>query len=169
MSRISRRNGFTIVELLIVIVVIAILATISVAAYNGIQNRANNSAVQSDLRNSGQKILAYQATEGVLPAVSGDYTTLGLKSTRTAYGNGYSSNSYNFAYCRDTVTTGAFAIVAASKSGNVYVYKDGAVNQGVGPLVTLGTTCSNNGIANAEITSVNWFYGGSAWKSWMSE
>lgn len=35
-------NGFTIVELLIVIVVIAILAAISVATYTGIQQRANN-------------------------------------------------------------------------------------------------------------------------------
>jgi prepilin-type N-terminal cleavage/methylation domain-containing protein len=37
-------SGFTIVELLIVIVVIAILATISIVAYTGIQNRAKTSA-----------------------------------------------------------------------------------------------------------------------------
>lgn len=35
-----RKNGFTLVELLIVIVVIAVLATISIVAYNGIQERA---------------------------------------------------------------------------------------------------------------------------------
>lgn len=35
-----RRNGFTIVELLIVIVVIGILATITIVSYNGIQDRA---------------------------------------------------------------------------------------------------------------------------------
>jgi prepilin-type N-terminal cleavage/methylation domain-containing protein len=45
------KKGFTIVELLVVIVVIAILATISVTAYNGIQNRANNTAIQSDVKN----------------------------------------------------------------------------------------------------------------------
>lgn len=37
-----RKNGFTIVELLIVIVVIGILAAISIVAYNGIQDRAND-------------------------------------------------------------------------------------------------------------------------------
>ncbi len=36
----TRRGGFTLVELLIVIVVIAILAAISVVAYNGIQQRS---------------------------------------------------------------------------------------------------------------------------------
>ena len=39
-----RQKGFTIVELLIVIVVIAILATITVVAYNGSQQRARNAA-----------------------------------------------------------------------------------------------------------------------------
>jgi len=41
---IERNKGFTIVELLIVIVAIAILAAISVVAYNGMQQRAQNSA-----------------------------------------------------------------------------------------------------------------------------
>ena len=38
----KKTSGFTIVELLIVVVVIAILAAISIVAYNGIQERANN-------------------------------------------------------------------------------------------------------------------------------
>jgi prepilin-type N-terminal cleavage/methylation domain-containing protein len=45
-------RGFTIVELLIVIVVIAILAAISFIAFNGIQNRAVTSVLQSDLRSA---------------------------------------------------------------------------------------------------------------------
>jgi len=42
-------RGFTIVELLIVIVVIAILAAITVVAYNGIQERAKVSQANSEL------------------------------------------------------------------------------------------------------------------------
>ena len=56
----SRKPGFTIVELLIVIVVIAILAAISVVAYNGIQNRAADSAVVSDLAVLKKKIEVYK-------------------------------------------------------------------------------------------------------------
>lgn len=41
--------GFTLVELLIVIVIIAILAAITAVAYNGITVRANDSARESDM------------------------------------------------------------------------------------------------------------------------
>jgi general secretion pathway protein G len=40
----NKQTGFTIVELLIVIVVIGILAAITLVAYNGLQDRANDSA-----------------------------------------------------------------------------------------------------------------------------
>ena len=42
-------SAFTIVELLIVIVIIAILAAITIVTYTGIQNRARSSALQSNL------------------------------------------------------------------------------------------------------------------------
>lgn len=47
--RISRNKGFTIVELLIVIVVIAILAALALVSYNGMQKRAIDSRIKSDL------------------------------------------------------------------------------------------------------------------------
>lgn len=53
------QKGFTIVELLIVVVVIAILAAITIVAYNGIQNRAKDSALQSKASQIGKKALAY--------------------------------------------------------------------------------------------------------------
>lgn len=46
----ARQKGFTIVELLIVIVVIGILAAITIVAFNGIQERANTTKRESEAR-----------------------------------------------------------------------------------------------------------------------
>jgi prepilin-type N-terminal cleavage/methylation domain-containing protein len=72
------RQGFTIVELLIVIVIIGILAAITIVAYNGIQNRARISAAQSLASQTNKKIMAYQASEGSYPA---DLATAGVTDT----------------------------------------------------------------------------------------
>src|SRR5688572_21565548 len=53
-------TGFTIVELLIVVVVIAILAAITIVAYNGITNRANEAAAQSAVASAQKKIAAWR-------------------------------------------------------------------------------------------------------------
>ncbi|MFZ3009917.1 MAG: type II secretion system protein [Candidatus Microsaccharimonas sp.] len=55
----KQHYGFTIVELLIVIVVIGILATITIVAYNGITNRANISASASAAAQGAKKIAVY--------------------------------------------------------------------------------------------------------------
>jgi prepilin-type N-terminal cleavage/methylation domain-containing protein len=65
-------KGFTIVELLIVIVVIAILAAISIVAYTGVQDRARNSAAAELAGQFAGKAQAYQALTGNLPtSISG--------------------------------------------------------------------------------------------------
>jgi len=57
----KRKTGFTIVELLIVIVVIGILAAVILVAYNGIQKRAQQSVAQNTVKQANTKILAYAA------------------------------------------------------------------------------------------------------------
>lgn len=52
----KRQTGFTIVELLIVIVVIGILAAITIVSYNGIQDRAKTSKINADMRSLTQAI-----------------------------------------------------------------------------------------------------------------
>lgn len=63
-----RTSGFTIVELLIVVVVIAILASITIVSYNGIANQAKESVLKSELQSAAKQLLLVQATEGSLPA-----------------------------------------------------------------------------------------------------
>jgi prepilin-type N-terminal cleavage/methylation domain-containing protein len=64
-KRIASR-GFTIVELLIVIVVIAILAAITIVAYNGIQGRAKVAAMQSNLQQAAKKLETYKVANSDL-------------------------------------------------------------------------------------------------------
>lgn len=68
-----QRTGFTIVELLIVIVVIAILAAITIVAYNGIQQRASNSQRIAAARTWVQALKSYATTNQKYPHVAGVY------------------------------------------------------------------------------------------------
>lgn len=71
----EQTRGFTIVELLIVIVIIGILAAITIVAYNGIQNRASNARVQSDIKNVQKLVENYNATNGSYPS-TGSLSTI---------------------------------------------------------------------------------------------
>ena len=61
--------GFTIVELLIVIVVIGVLAAISVAAYSGIQGKARDSQRLQDLASIQKALELYKVENGRYPPV----------------------------------------------------------------------------------------------------
>lgn len=60
-------KGFTIVELIVVIVVIAILASITLVSYGGITKQAVESSLQSDLANASTKLKMYQVVNGSYP------------------------------------------------------------------------------------------------------
>lgn len=63
----KHNQGFTIVELLIVIVVIAILAAITVIAFTGMQTRAEEAKLQADLQGAVKLVQAEKALTGNLP------------------------------------------------------------------------------------------------------
>jgi len=70
----NQSSGFTIVELLIVVVVIAILAAITIVSYNGITERARFASMRSDLASINKAIQMYHADNGTYPITP---TTLG--------------------------------------------------------------------------------------------
>lgn len=81
-------SGFTIVELLIVIVVIAILASISVVAYNGIQERARNTRANSDLATLRKAIEVGRISQNrTLFQITGSNCTRCSTNQPTAYYN----------------------------------------------------------------------------------
>ena len=59
-----KRYGFTIVELLIVIVIIAILAVITIVAWNGVQDRAKASKAKADVAQLAKAMHAAKLATG---------------------------------------------------------------------------------------------------------
>lgn len=76
----ASQKGFTIVELLIVIVVIGILAAITIVAFNGVQERAKNSNTTAVVRQYDQALRLYLTEKGSYPGTG-------------CYGEGYLDSS----------------------------------------------------------------------------
>tara|TARA_B100002049_G_C16052782_1_gene364299 strand:+ start:339 stop:923 length:585 start_codon:yes stop_codon:yes gene_type:complete len=70
----KQQGGFTIVELLIVIMIIGILATLIITTFSGIRQKAENTASASNMREWAKAFTAYEAQSGkvfTLPSSAG--------------------------------------------------------------------------------------------------
>ena len=128
----KQTRGFTIVELLIVIVVIAILAAITIVAYNGITERANNAQVEANMSNTVKAIELFSADHGVYPSVTADFDEVrdgGLRVKRHAI----SVNT--MLYCVDTANPTSWVLLGygypAVNNSNYHWRSDGSRTRGV--------------------------------------
>jgi prepilin-type N-terminal cleavage/methylation domain-containing protein len=163
-SKTLRSAGFTIVELLIVIVVIAILAAITIVAYNGIQNRANDASVSSDLRTLMQKIEAYKVDTTEYPTDAATLQSLGLSVNKSSVST---SINNTMLYCRSDASAG---FVVMGKSGNPQFIRTN-VSPSPYPVSwtsSRDTLCPGMGIplASAGFSSV-WLRANNAWVTWL--
>ena len=102
----NKSRGFTIVELLIVVVVIAILAAITIVGYNGITRQAKNSALQSDITSAIKKIetAKVSSSTGAYPA---SLSAIGVTSTSLTYNYVSENNTYCVEASNDTLVYSA--------------------------------------------------------------
>ena len=128
----SRVQGFTIVELLIVIVVIGILAAIVIVAFNGVQQRARTASAQSDLSAIGKLVGMQHADRGTYSLGSAAYkkiiddskvTLNGLSFAICASADGYSIVDYR---CTASVKQGAKMYYVSNAGGVTYFEHDAA-------------------------------------------
>ena len=110
-QQLKSQRGFTIVELLIVIVVIGILATLTIIAYNGVQGRAQAAAVSSSLDQTNRKLALYAVDNSAYPP---DLATAGVNNSGgTSYQYSFNNAVSPQTYCV-TATDGTTSYKASS-------------------------------------------------------
>lgn len=168
------RNGFTIIELLIVIVVIGILATIGIVSYNGTRNRAYDVSVQSDLESISGELEAYRARvnsanpEQRFPASVTDLNTLEIQAAKSTYNT---TIAYNMIYCVSTAGSDAyqaFKLIAQSKTGTIFVMtQDGFIANTLTTANLTSSLCSSAAMGSMGL-QLNGMTTGPAWASWVA-
>lgn len=94
----SNRRAFTIVELLIVIIVIGILASLIIVSYSSVQNNARVASIKNDLSQATKQLETFKAGTSTSDQYPADLATANLKSASgTTYT--YTPNASLSAFC----------------------------------------------------------------------
>ena len=128
----AKQKGFTIVELLIVIVVIAILAAITIVTFSGLQGRGKDSRRTSEIGSIQKLLELYHADNGGYP----------MCGSNTAYVPPETNNTYNsVSNCLTSSLvpkyTSSLPVDPVNSGSNIYFYAVGYQKIG-------GTNYTNN-------------------------
>ena len=129
--------AFSIVELLIVIVVIGILATITFVSFGGITSKANVASIQSDLDSNSRKLQLYNTQYGYYPS-SLDANNCPLAPNVDSNYCLKSSNGTTLSYVTATTTNATSYSLVATNGSNKYQTTSSTTPDVVPSVVTSG-------------------------------
>jgi prepilin-type N-terminal cleavage/methylation domain-containing protein len=115
METMKKCTGYTMVEIIVVIVVIGVLAAITLVAYTGIRKRAIIASVQSDLNMASSQIKLYYAENSVYPT---SVTDCPSPATGNICVNSNSGNVYKY-NVNTTTSPQTFGLTAVNSSTNI--------------------------------------------------
>lgn len=122
-------------------VVIAILAAISTPVASGLKDAAYDRSVQSDLKNIGINFESHKQMKWFYPTPNNiNASDLGITLSKNAYSESGlgQSGAYNFMYCHNNDGGQEIALIAKSKSDNMWQYYGGKVSEYTGTRSTNG-------------------------------
>jgi len=143
-----KQSGFTIVELLIVVVVIAILAAITIVAYTGIQNRAKDSAASALGNNLIKKVESYYTINSQYPTLAKLKSNQSPSSTTNGSGGAEAAldtNTSTSAVASPTPTdekTVQYRLCGTTGAWVTYWQTTGAVTKYLGDATSATTGCA---------------------------
>lgn len=143
----QKQSGFTIVELLIVIVIIGILAGLVITTFVGIQSRARDSERQTDINAIQKQVEAYYAVIGAYPTVT-DLNTSAWRSGNKvqldakALANPSTPTTQTLAAATPTATASSYGYVATPNGCNSSTDNSGASLTPAAPGACTGYTVS---------------------------
>ncbi|MBL8160236.1 prepilin-type N-terminal cleavage/methylation domain-containing protein [Candidatus Saccharibacteria bacterium] len=130
----TNQSGFTIVELLIVIVVVGILTLIAVTSFGTAQWRASNASIIEEGVAWSKTIKAYHAAYGSFPNVTQNYYCLGT-GFPVGFGGVPRCRDYKESVSGIPESDNAFLMTELAKAGKVSQGPKTAVGDYVGPFI----------------------------------
>lgn len=171
----ARESGFTIVELLVVIIVIAILTAITIGSYNAVQNSSKESVVQQDLATFGKIMTRYKADTGSYPS---DTTSVLTGTYKVSFHTGVLSTTnvaYNLIYC-SAPPYGSYSLLALSKTGKRFYIQNGDIAKEYTGTTdwtsgNMSTICASvqSGSTNAGTPGFQASGTPSGWQTWVTQ
>lgn len=154
------RRGFTIVELIIVVVVIGILASVIIISFSNVSDRATVSSLSSDLANAKKQLLNFQvqSSNGSFPTAinctNPSSTEICIKASGS---NKFTDSNNNSTYKVNNLVNPAAFTLTATNGNYAYEISDSSANPTLSPV-------SNGLVLNLDAFNTSSYSGaGTAW------
>ncbi len=141
------KKGFTLIELLIVIAIIGVLATLLMANFIGVRQRARDAQRKSDLRQIQSALEMYRSDNGSYP-LTANFPSCGSAFT-------YNGNTYMSKVPCDPMSSGTNLINYTYTSAAGSTYSITACLENTNDSQATGGSCTINGATGVQFTVNN--------------